>query len=319
MNRKSYKRKSTGFKINTFLIFLIISFLFWSLTKLSKNYSDEVTFKINYTNQGSKKLLQNKPLDEINASIETTGFNLLSYKFSPHKLKIDLTDLDAIDDKNYYYLPNKHLPELKSQLEPETHINKIVQDTIFFVFGQNSSKKVPVKLNANVQLKLGYDYTQDVKIVPDSIIISGSEAQLDSIINIETTYIEFNEVSTNIIENISLDIEKYENLSFSNSDIKLEIKVDKFTEGSLKIPLKVINVPAKFNITTLPNEVTVIYKVGLSNFNKITSDNFEIICDYNETKNNNLSYLVPKISNSSVLVTTTKIVPEKIEFLIVEK
>ena len=93
-------------------------------------------------------------------------------------------------------------------------------------------------------------------------------------------------------------------------------KVEKFTEGTFNIPFKVINLPEDMELTTLNETVEVVFVVGLSNFNKIDKNFFEVICDYNISKENNLSYLLPKIVAKSNFIKSYKVVPNKIDFLI---
>lgn len=318
MKTNTKKKIKVNFKFNTFLVFLLLSMLFWMLIKLSKSYTDEVIFNVDYINFPSDKVLQAEPLSSINASIVSSGFNLMSYNLNNKSIQLDLNDLE-FNNKQYYYLPNKHLLELKAQLEPETSINSIVQDTIFFKLGANKNKKIPVVLDVDVTFKLGYDYVDKILLSPDSVEISGPELQLDTIKSIKTKLLKLNEVSSDIDEKVRLDTGNHPQLILSHEFVNVNSKVDKFTEGSLKIPVIIKNLPKGYSITTLPDEVTVIYKIGLSNFNKITVDNFKVVCDYNDTSNNNLTYLIPKIEEQSILITSVKVVPNKIEFLIQEK
>ena len=77
-----------------------------------------------------------------------------------------------------------------------------------------------------------------------------------------------------------------------------------------------INLPRKQIISTYPKEVKVVYQVALKDYNKITENSFVIQCDYRETMDNNLEYLVPKIIEKPNILFDVKIVPNKIEYLV---
>lgn len=99
----------------------------------------------------------------------------------------------------------------------------------------------------------------------------------------------------------------------SHSTAQINIAVDKFTEGEIEVPIFVKNAPKGINI--FPKKVKVIYKVGLQNFNDITSDLFIVECDYLQSKKE-INYLIPKIKDIPKTVDLVRIVPEKVDFLI---
>ena len=92
--------------------------------------------------------------------------------------------------------------------------------------------------------------------------------------------------------------------------------MDKITDGSYNLPFEVINLPRNVIISTYPKEVKVVYQVALKDYNKIPENSFRIQCDYKQTQDNNLDYLIPKLVDKPEMITNVKIVPNKIEFLI---
>lgn len=315
IGRNSKKIKS-NLRLRMFVVFLVFSFLFWMLIKLSKIYSSEVTFDIEYINLPSGKVFQSSLISTVNASLRSNGFSIIKHKFNVKKLKFDVSNLAFKSGRKYYYLPNNHLTELKLQLDDETHIERIAQDTIFLNLGLKMVKRVPVELDVNIEFKLGYNFVDAIKIVPDSVDIMGPDVVLDTIYKILTSPIELLEVSNTI--NSTVDLIKFKNLglTYSSSEINLVADVDKFTEGSLTVPFEILNLPVKYSITTFPKEVEVIYIVGLSNFSKINKENMRVLCDFKKSRDNKLNYLIPKLKQQSPLISSVRFVPSKIEYLI---
>ena len=93
-------------------------------------------------------------------------------------------------------------------------------------------------------------------------------------------------------------------------------KIEKFTEGILNVPFKIINVPNGITINTLNKKVQVSYIVGLSSFNKIDENSFQIECDYRMSASNSLGYQIPKVVRKSSEVKSYKLSPNEINFLI---
>lgn len=316
MTAKNNKRLKANLKVRMFFVFLVLSVLFWSLIKLSKTYTTNIVFDANYINIPENKVFQSSAVSELTASVKSSGFNLLGYKLTRRKLDIDLNSLSYKSGNSYYYLTNNHLSELRLQLNVESSIERISLDTIFVSLGSNKIKKVPIELNAKIQFKLGYNFVGKMKLTPDSILVSGPESILDTIHKIVANGLELKEVSKNISQTVVLKQFSNKNLIYSNNEVLLTAAVDKFTENTLTVPFEVINVAEDLKLTTFPKEIQVIYKVGLTNFSKISAKNIKVVCDFKLSEEHNLDYLIPSLLEQSSLISSVRFVPSKIEFLI---
>ena len=144
---------------------------------------------------------------------------------------------------------------------------------------------------------------------------------IDSIKEISTMHLKIDDVHENI--NIELGLikkNKIKNVILSESKIKVVGEVDKFTEGSFTYPVVIINEPEGFKINPFPQEIEVVYQVGLSNFNKINENSISVVFDFMQYKNDTLiQFLTPIIKQKSDYISSLKINPDQIEFLIEKK
>jgi len=299
--------KSSGFsnstkrKVKEFFIFLVLTSIIWLLMELSKTYTSSVIFKVTYKNLPSSKLFQSKPDSELGIALKAPGFSLLKYKIKRGKINLNLNKL--IKTKSVYaLLPNNQLPYLNAQLPSNIEIIKVLEDSITIDLGVNKSKKVPVKPNLKLNFKLGYGLTNTIKIIPDSILITGPKKNIDSITELNTFPIELKNINKNIhITSLIKLPSKDKNIEVNSNKVKIDGEVDKFTEGSFTIPVVIVNKPKKVEINTLPNTVEVIFQSGLTNYPKISSKSVLIVFDYNQYKKDTLiQYLTPIIKHASV-------------------
>ncbi|NLP56989.1 hypothetical protein [Lutibacter sp. B1] len=303
-------------KVRIFLFFLVLTSIIWLLIELSKTYTSSAVFKIEYKNLPADKLLQSKPIQEVNVAIKAPGFNLVKYKAVKHKITLNLKNVIK-NNTSYYLLPNAQISNLNAQLPSETEIVKILSDTIFIELGNNISKKIPVNPSIDIKYKLGYNLTEDLKIIPDSIIISGPEKYIDSVKEITTTTLKLNEVYENINIDLPLKTPLKKNIVLSDKSVKIKGEVDKFTEGSFTIPVTIINEPEGVKVRPFPNEIEIVYQAGLSNFNKINKNSVQVAFDYKEYQNDTLiRFLTPVIMQKSEFISSIRINPNQIEFLI---
>lgn len=299
----------------SFIGFLIISTFIWLIITLSRIYVQMSSFAVVYTDLPQDKIYNKEPLNSINIEVEGSGFRFLKANFFQDDIKLSLKKLHKKDDNSYYLELKNSTKEIQKQLSSGLILKKIEEDFVYFDLGSLETKKVPVMPDLSIDYQLGFDVTK-VTIFPDSVLLSGTEKQLKNINNITLKPLVFKDVSKDLSTEVDMILpEKDKKVKLSHSKAKVSIKVDKFTEGEFEIPVFVKNISSD-KITIYPKKVKVIYKVSLKEFNKITPNSFDVEADYKYSKDNNLSYLVPKIKSKSDFISNVRIVPEKIDFLI---
>ncbi len=298
--------------IRIFFVFLSLSFGIWLLMEFTKEAVSKVVFKVDYINMPPYKMFKNKPITELEAIVKGTGFTLLEYKLTKKTLEFDLSKIDV---KGQGIVPTQYLEQLNMQLKGVTLLS-VISDSIPVILGNRMVKKVPVKLNQNIGYKLGYHLVGDFVISPDSIMISGVESDISKIEEVYTDLFKKKQVYKDIDEDISI-LQEVKNASYSQLEVNIKGTVDKTTEGKLKIPVRFINVPKGVKVIPFPKEVLVTYQTNLSNYKKVDRESIQIVYDYNNyLKDTDLKYMNPVIVKKSEWISSLKITPEQIEFLI---
>ena len=299
----------------TFISFLVASFLIWFLITFSKEYTTVITYAVNYKNIPQNKLLQETPINNIDITVKASGFKILRSKFKNKKIQLEASKLKRKGPSKFYFLTKSQVTKIQKQLLFGVELKEILQDTIYLNLGILTSKRVAVKPNLEINYHVGYDLLNEIKISPDSIVISGPEAQVKKIDYLELSELKLNDVKSNFLEEVSV-LKLNNNFKYSAQKITISGNVDKFTEGKLQIPFTTKNLPKNINLTTLSEKVEVIFVVALSNFSKISEASFKVECDYLISEKNNLGYLIPKVILEPVFIKSVKIIPKKIDFLI---
>ena len=300
-----------------FLLFIILSVVFWFMTKLSKEYDSTLEYPVSYINLPEDKLLQEAPVEVIEIHVKTTGFKLISATFFPTELKIDVSNLNWKSSTDYYLLLSQQKLAIQKQMKTGVEIDFFINDSIYFNLGKLKNKKVPVKPLLDLSYATGFELNGNITTVPDSILISGPESILDTINFVSTKLLQIKKLNNSIDQTI--EIERFSsdsNVKLQQKNIKIIANVEKYTEGTLEIPFEVLNLPENNIINTFPKVVKVTYKVALSNFNKIDFTSFLIHCDYQVSQKNNLSYLIPILVEKSPMVKYVRMSPMKIDYII---
>lgn len=305
-------------RINVFILFLMISFGILLLTKLSKSYTNTIGFEINKINVPEEHVVFNSEGKQLNVSIKTQGFNLLKYYFKKPLINIYFDENITKTDSFYVWNSSLAYSNIIAQFDKDVEVLNINPDTLTFRYDVNSIKKVPIVLNTQLKFSQGYDLLEQFKVEPDSIKIIGPETLVEKINSIQTDTLILTDISKDVISNLSLQLPKESNeLKFSDKQILVTASIGKFTEGNLKIPIHVKNVPENIAIKYFPKKVNVSYYTSLKNFNTIRVEDFVVECDFLEVSDNQ-PFLMPKVIKKPNNVRNIKMNQVQIDYIITE-
>jgi len=305
-------------KANVFTLFILIAIVFSLLTKLSRDYTHTFSFTINAVNVPEEMVVIKDSTNVMQITLTTYGFKHIKYYLSTPTIDVDFNNLDKTSS-HYNWIEKKELTNVIKQFDANVKIESINPDTLKFRYDINSVKKVPLVLNSSIKFSSGFDLTESFKILPDSIKVIGPKILTDSISEIQTELLTLNNVNANINSKIKLMLpnQNQDLMSYSHESVEVSAVVEKFTEGTIDVPINVVNVPSSISVKFYPKVVPVIYYTSLSNFNNISSTSFIVECDYN-AQNNQSTYLIPKIVQQPGLVKNVRLNVKRVEYIIVE-
>ncbi len=310
-------------KFIIFLIFVLISTIFWLLNQLEKEYETDVTFPVRYINFPEDKILVNDLPKHFDIRVQGYGYKLVEYKISntflPFVIDVNSLTLRLHSRQDYvklYSLTRNLSDKIEQQISSELQILSIQPDTLFFDFADRINKRVPVLSKINAIPATQYMIKNGVEINPDSITISGANPIIDTIQQVFTQKIELNNLNKDYSNQVPL--QKINHVDFSDKEVEILISVEKFTEGNIKVPIELKNVPDSLILRTFPNEITVSYFIALSNYDKVLPEFFEVVVDYDDLDLQNSKVKV-KVTNSPEYIRSLRFYPKTVEYLIERK
>jgi hypothetical protein len=317
----SHKKDTKRRKVYIFTVCFIISTAIWFMIKLSNVYDEEILFPVEYINIPENKVIVNNVDSFLVIHIKTTGFKLLEYKYlkNPGPLKIDLTRLykrNSADNNDYFLLTSLMQYQIQQQVGTKNQLVSVKPDTLYFSFEKSFSKKVPVKLDLDLNFKKQFAVYDSITLTPDSIIVSGAYKLLKDIEYIETEKKSISNLSANTELILRLRNSYPKNLvSFNEKTVKIVVPVEKFTESVLELPVNLVNDNSNLSIKLFPDKVTVTYLVAMKDFKKINEDEFTAIADYTKRTNKTMKIFLLRYPPK---VRITKIDPENIEYILIK-
>lgn len=302
---------------NTFLSFLLATIFIWLLITLSKEYTTAISFPIKYTKIAQNKLLQATPVKALEILVKTTGFSIFRTRFNTKEITINANALLKKTGTKYYLLVKNQKQRIQKQLPSGVALEQILKDTLFLDLGRLVTRKLPLIPKIKISYHVGYDLSEEITVTPDSILVSGPENYMSALKGLALLPVVLEDVMANFTKKVAIKMPKgIKNLKLDTKEITVSGKVEKFTEGTLEVPYTVINIPKDITINTLTKKIQITFIVGLSRFNKINENSFQIECDYSISESNNLGYLIPKLVHKPSEIKSYKIIPNEIDFLI---
>ncbi|WP_434036552.1 CdaR family protein [Formosa sp. 4Alg 33] len=305
-------------KINVFALFLALSFTILILNKLSRTFTNTITFSVNTVNIPETFVVLNDSSQQLNVTLKTYGFKFLRYYLSSPKLTVDYDDKLSLTDSTFSWNQQRSYSKINDQFDKDVEVISISPDVLKFKYDENATKDIPVVLNKKVQFSPGYDVLKGFTITPDTIHVVGPEKILKALTHIETVPLDLKDVHLDIGQTLKLELpENKDHIQFSHESVRLSAKVEKFTEGVFNIPVAIKNVPSNLSLKYYPKSVSVSYYTNLDGFKDVQEKDFKVECDYAKHLENQ-SYLVPELVAKPESVKSAKIIQQKIEFIITE-
>jgi YbbR domain-containing protein len=313
------KMKVSLFRRDTFifLFFLIISAIFWLIISLNKTYETHISIPIKYENTPAEiELTANLP-SVVVAKVKDKGTILLGYSRLPLKpLIIDFNDYVAYLNLQEWSIStvSSFEKEVKNLLNPSTQIIDFYPRNIEIVKQELSSKKIPVVVDAKLDYARQYYPSDSISCTPDSVVLYGSKAMLDTIYHISTQPIISQQLKDTL--QITTPIASPQNGKVEPESVQVTIPVEFFTEGKQLVPIKVINVPNNMQVRTFPSEVEVTYLAGFSKFKGIIPADFTVTINYNDLISSNSTTHNPTLEQYPAYVLKPKIKQESVTWII---
>ncbi|MGV8814687.1 MAG: YbbR-like domain-containing protein [Gelidibacter sp.] len=306
-------------KLNVFGLFFLLSFCFLALTKLSKNYTETISFELVFKNVPEEHHVNLDSTKKVNVTVNAYGFNLLRYSFYKPKLQIDFNTDVVLKNKTYVWNSQQNAPKIRAKFRNSVDVISIQPDTLRFPYQSLAVKKVPVNTDVIIEFAPGYDMLNKIKVIPDSVKVIGSEKLLSEIEYVTTEKLDLKHVNSNIDKSLGIEMnESFKSLKLTTKSVKIEGQVEKFTEGTFNVPVTIINLPSGVNINFFPKTIPVAYNVSLNNYKSVRTSDFRIECDYRNIDKTGKTFLIPQLTKVPEIVKSARLKQKKVEFILMK-
>ena len=306
-------------QLPVFLFLSALSTLFWILTVLSKDYTTTIRYKADFVDLPDDKLLIEDKNPDLHLQVIAPGFTILAHHLSFRKhlpLSVSTFIPKKKDNKwNYYWLAKQSISQLQELLPTNMQLLHVQPNRIDVLFDEKYERVIPIQIKTDFSFKDLFRQKGTIKLDPSTMIISGPKAVVEVFSSISTKNLKIDDINSSCSGTISIEPLNHSELNYSLSEVNWELSVEQYTEGEIKLPLSIKNVPENYKIKLFPDEVVVKYLVSLDKFDLVKKDMFSTNIIFDNTKKR----LPIELVRQADFIENIRLKPEKVEYFLIKK
>lgn len=304
------------------VFFLILSVFLWFLINLSKEgYSTTIEYPVKYYNFPADVKLMNSLPEQIRVKVLGQGFKILgSYfaEYTPYELNV--AETDTLEGGGRMFDVSKTREFIETEINDNLQISTIAPQRITFEFEKLYTKKVKVYLKGTKDFKGFKDLYQEPRFTPDSVLVVGPKEQIRKIDSIFTEPVKLTAEKDSLRLNLKLAEPTLKGVSYAQQKVEVKLDFASITEGTFKIPVKILGVPADYKLQIFPEEVEVTYRIPVRDFDRINKEDFNAFVDFSEVDNlSETRFLRVELKQVPAIIRKVDLNPRKVEFILSEQ
>ena len=297
-----------------FLIFVAIASLFWWGRTMSSPREATISLPITYTDISNQIVFTNPLPSQIDVTLRDNGKVLRQINHAAPSISISLADRLVEEEGTIVLSADILRGKIQDILPGSTSIQLIRPENITTSYIRQASKVVPIALQASWMLSDQYQLAHAPTLFPQEVEIFGSRSAIALVDTIKTESM----VITNLKDTLQriLSLVSPSGLRVMPQTTTLTLIAEQFTDKSFTLPIQIEGIPEEEIIHTFPSEVTVTVRVGISNFAKVSPQDFHAVCQYPSTP---VSVLPIEIVHTNPYITLLRTNIREIEYIIERK
>ena len=298
-----------------FLFFIFLALGFWLLQNLQQEYEIELFIPVKYRNMPQEMLWTEDYPQEIIAKVRDKGNVLVNYTWLRSFQPVEVNLADIRKEGNVLVSRRTIEASIAKQLLVSTSLLNIEPQTLAIEYAELQHKDVPVEIDLAVSLEPGYQISESMTVVPESVRLYGNNHVLDSIKSIKTMPSEFKKA--NQTKEFQLRLQKIAGIQIEPEVVTVTVPVEEFTEKKIMLTVLCNNLPENYVLRMFPSTVEVVCNIPISRFRELTGSDLEIQIPFREFEAKQNEGNIPLyLTKQPLWVTRPVIIPDAVEFII---
>lgn len=262
-----------------FLLFLVISFIFWWSTTMSDSYEMSTQVSVNIAGVSDDMRVVSKAVPQINVNLDGKGVALWKSRFSRGRRSVTLDSRQFVKNSGRAAYSTSWLADTLAEMLPAgVSVRSIQPDSIVFRYVKQHKVRVPVVYEGNVESRDQF-FLEETEFAPDSIslfVLDSDTSEYRAVARVGDIVLSSDTLSMNV----GLDFPK--NVLADAYETRVTFISQQYTEKTLEIPVTGVNFPRGVRLMSFPSKAVLVFWVKMSDFDKVNSGDFQVVVDYND-------------------------------------
>jgi hypothetical protein len=296
--------------LHIIIISTLFSIIIWVSISLSNDYFTTLRVPIKIINIPESNGIASSIPDDIALRIRGRGWKLFGMNFGS-----DYEYLISAENKSgkISLRASNSLGE-NPWLNSEIQIMDYAPTSFELLIEKLASKKVKINPVFELEYKDGFGLASDIKLLPDSVTISGAESIIAKIDAVSTELSKFDVLENKVSEYVVL--KNIPQVGFNKNMVRIDFDVQKIVESEISnLEVTVIDIPTDRDILLLPNRITASLRGGINIVSKADQSKIKFFIQYSDL----ISDTIGSVKPSYELPPHTQLVytkPDRIRYII---
>lgn len=265
------------------LLSIGISFFFWLMLKMSTAHTFTQTITINYQVPESMTWAY-LPVNSLDVLLRGVGWDLIKSTLNKKSLEVDIElSIDTsqtITESTLQDILRKNLQDNNIQ------IMNINPSRITLGLTPTYQKKVPIELVSDITFYPDHDFSKEISVEPDSVVLFGPQELLDSIKSWSTETLELSNLKQPVTKTLKLISPQDELIKLSTYSALIDIEVEEFTEKVIELPIQIVSKTGNpiNDYQALPESARIYVIIPLSMYDLPSIDEFKLVAEIDQRK-----------------------------------
>ncbi|BAO55887.1 YbbR-like domain-containing protein [Nonlabens marinus] len=304
-------------KFFSFIVFTIAAAILWFLFRYNNTYVEDTTVKVKWSNVPVDiELNDDSRTVEVPVKVQASGFRLLWLNYKVVSSTIDFNTSVNSRNGELIFRPENSRKMINAAVGEDIQVLEIDNTPISIGYEKFASKKVPLRKNFKVKFQGNYQEVGESDFDLDVVTITGNDKLVNKLDFLDVELDNITIEDSLVVKKIDLNA-LYPKLRIDPPVVSYTIRAAQMTEGSMRIPITLINKPVDAKIKLIPEVVTVVFSCRLKDYESVSADDFKVTVDLQNLSSGDTT-AVPMVTVSNEVVNEARVQPQSVQILIIQ-
>ncbi|MEM8600755.1 MAG: hypothetical protein AAGF99_12615 [Bacteroidota bacterium] len=235
------------------LFSLLVASVLWFSVSMDEDYALGVDMPVVIRQLPDGQALRSPPRSPVRVTVQGRGWDLLALSRNPPVLTVDADE----DRVNLLSAASE-----MGRLPTGVRVQSVAPTTLPLDLDAEAEKQVPIELRGTLALDANHEFLEVPRLQPDSVRVVGARAVLRDLVAWPTRPVDIEDLDQSFVIQVALLDTLTELVQVDLSMTQLTVAVDRFTEATRELAVRVVGVPPGVQaVRLLPSRVTATYRV----------------------------------------------------------